>query len=83
MMTPYQRGCRDALLDVATQFDKIADGYEARAGETEKSAGFGSGRRNVLDLYTQDLRAETNFRRAADLCRALAQRLPDDPEESA
>lgn len=80
-MTPYQRGCRDALLDAAAQLDLIADGYETRASETEQSAGFGSGRRNVHDLYTQDLRAETNFRRAADLCRSLAERRPDDPEE--
>lgn len=83
MMTPYQRGCRDALLDAAAQLDRRADQYEADAAKTERSPGFRAGRANVIRLRDDALRTESTLRTASELCRSLAERRPDDPEESA
>lgn len=81
-MTPYQRGCRDALVDIAAQLDKLADEYERRAAKTEQSPGFRSGHAGVLLVRDNDLRTESTLRMVSELARSLSQRCPEDPEET-
>lgn len=80
-MTPYQRGCRDALLDLAAQLDKLADANEAAA---EKIVRAREGKphsptfHNAVFMYEGYADAQ---RAAAETARTLAKRTPDDPEE--
>lgn len=81
-MTPYQRGCRDALLDLAAQLDKRADQDEAAADDAVRRSRKPPtpSQRYLVHMHTD---SATALRRASDLARALAERLPDDPEEHA
>lgn len=81
-MTPYQRGCRDALLDLAAQLDKRADLYDAGARKTCASRGYNDRDPTHYGMYVRALGQAMSLRDARDLARALAERLPDDPNDS-
>lgn len=79
-MTPYQRGCRDALLDIAAQLDELAGQNEAAADDASKRSSKPPTPAQRYEVYMRTDYADA-YRKAADLARSLAERTPDDPEE--
>lgn len=81
MTTPYQRGNRDGLLNLAAEIERLAalcdesaEAFRARADRGCASAKM---------LYEHDIRAAEGYRKVAALARRRAEALPEDPEEPA
>ena len=80
-MSPYQRGCRDALLDAAAQLDTLAASYDGSADRVKNSRHYNPRSPYHHGLYVEALGQAQVLRGARDICRSLAERCPDDPEE--
>lgn len=81
-MTPYQRGCRDALLDLAARLDAQVNLYNAEMMSVLSGRGYNDRNPVHYGTYARLLGQATALRDARNLARALAERLPDDPESA-
>ena len=82
-MTPYQRGNRDALLNIAAQLDARADASEKRYDDMR--ARLDRGRFAASTMHRTVVNAmlahAVHDRDVAVMARRLAEALPEDPEE--
>lgn len=75
-MTPYQRGHRDSLLNLAVLLDAEAN------KRRQQVAKYGDAKRGTV-RYTACLMesaTEAAYRHAANMARRQAEMMPDDPE---
>lgn len=74
-MTPYQRGHRDSLLNLAALLDGAAKA-RATLAESVRTPLPGS---SVAQLRDTDRASANAYQHAADMARRQAEMMPDDP----